>query len=445
VTQPLASFAAGLDAGALPDPVVHEASRALVDWLAVTIAGADRAPADALCGVLVRAGGSGIAPLVGRAERLSPVFAALANGFAAHLEDFDDTYNPPETTIHGSAPLWPAIAAIAAGRPMTGADALAGFVAGFELQARVGRAAGPGHYEIGWHVTGTVGHLGAAAATARVLGLPAAVTARALGLAGTQSAGVKESYGTDGKALHAGKAASDGLLAALLAADGLTGSPTIVEGERGLLRVLAPEPDPSQLLDGLGTTWHLLENGYKAYPSGSLTHPAMDAILALRAAHGFKATDVRLVEARVHPYAATVTGKVDPATGLAAKFSLTHSAGVALVHDRPSTAHFSDAGARDPEVVRARNLVEVIGDAGLSKRGATVTITLHDGRVLREEVADNRGVPGNPLSDDDLAGKYLEIAGPRLGEASARRLLDRCWALPSISDFGRLVEGASRP
>jgi len=443
-TGALAGFAAGLRPGDLPGPVVREAKRALVDWLAVTLAGSRQAPTDAMCRVIGRTAGSGPAPVVGRGECFAAPFAALVNGFAAHLEDFDDTYNPPETTIHGSAPLWPAIAGLAAEATVTGEDALVAFVAGFEVQARVGAAAGPSHYEIGWHVTGTVGHLGAAAASAHVLGLTAEVTARALGLAGTQSAGLKESYGTDGKPFHAGKAAMDGMLSALFAAEGVTGSATIVEGERGFLRVLSPDPVPELLLDRLGERWHLPDNGYKAYPSGSLTHPAMDAILALRAEHGFTAGDVSRVEARVHPYAATVTGKVRPATGLAAKFSITHSVAVALAHDNPTLAHYTDEAAGDTVLSGLRELVTVGADAGIGKRGAEVTVRLRDGREVAATVTHNRGVPGNPLSDDDLSAKFLAVAGPRLGEQASRHLLDRCWDLDRAADFGALVASAAR-
>jgi 2-methylcitrate dehydratase PrpD len=272
-----------------------------------------------------------------------------------------------------------------------------------------------------------------------MLGLDADTTVRALGTAGTQAAGLKEVYGTDGKAFHPGKAAMDGLLAAVLADEGFTSSATILEGERGFLRVLAPEPTLAPLVEGLGSTWHLAANGYKAYPSGSLTHPTIDALLALRARHPFPVADVVGVEARVHPYAATVTGKVRPRTGLDAKFSLTHGAAVALVAARPTLEHFTDAGALDPATAQARDLVRVVADDTLSKRAAVVTVTLRDGSLLCVSVSDNRGTPANPLPDADLAAKFLDVAAPRIGDERAQSLLHDCWRADELADFGDLV------
>lgn len=443
-TVELARFAAGLDLEDIPESVVHEAKRALVDWLAAALAGADQPSADALHRASVRLAPGDQATLIGRGERAAAPFAALFNGFASHLQDYDDTFNPGDTTVHGSAPVWPVVFALAEQRPVDGAAALAAFVAGFETEARVGRAAGPGHYEAGWHVTGTTGHLGAAAAGARLLHLGPERTAHALGTAGTQAAGLKEVYGTDGKALHPGKAAMDGLLSATLADEGFTSATTIIEGARGFLAVMAPAPTLEPLLDRLGTLWHLAANGYKAYPSGSLTHPTIDAVLALRERYGFTVADVAEVEARVHPYAASVTGKVRPRTGLDAKFSLTHGAAVALVAPRPGLAHFTDAGACDPATGAARERVRVVADPSIGKRGAEVTITLRDGRILRETVADNKGTPGNPLPDADIEAKFLDVAGPRLGSGAARALLDLCRRVEDLTDFGALVRATAQ-
>ncbi|MEW2550034.1 MmgE/PrpD family protein [Streptomyces sp. NPDC047002] len=438
-TARLAAFTAGLDLAALPGAVVHEAKRALVDWLAAALAGAGEPPTDALQRASRRLAPGGTATVVGRAERATAPFAALLSGFASHLQDYDDTFNPGDTTVHGSAPVWPVVFALGEQYAVSGAAALTAFVAGFETEARVGIAAGPGHYEAGWHVTGTTGHLGAAACGARLLGLTPGQTAHALGCAGTQAAGLKEVYGTDCKALHPGKAAMDGLLAAVLADEGFTSAPTIIEGPRGFLAVLAPAPTTAPLTEGLGSRWHLKANGYKAYPSGSLTHPTLDALLALRERHGFTADEVASVRARVHPYAATVTGKVRPRTGLDAKFSLTHGAAVALTAPRPALEHFTDEGAADPRTAQVAERVEVVADENIGKRGAEVSVTLRSGRVLSGTVTDNKGTPGNPMTDADLAAKFLDVAAPRLGAGPARSLLDTCWAAEDLADFGDLV------
>lgn len=438
LTETLANYAAGLQFSDIPDGVVHEAKRALVDHLAVALAASTHPSVDAMLRVALRCSGPGEHTVFGRRETVTMPFAALVNGFSAHLLDYDDTFNPGDTTVHGSAPVWPVIAALAERATVTGREALTAFVVGFETECRLGRAAGDAHYEIGWHVTGTVGHVGAAAAAARVLGLAADVLNQAMGSAGTQSAGLKAVYGTDGKPLHAGKAAMDGLMSAIMADEGITSSRTMVEDERGFLAVMSTDPAPGKLVEGLGVQWQLPSNGYKAYPSGSLTHPAIDAVLELRAAHGFAADDVRAVRVTANTKAATVTGKVDPGTGLEAKFSITHGVAVALL-DRPGLGHYTDDSARDPQIARLRDLVVVHPDSAVGKRSADVSVELIDGRVLECRVESNKGTPANPMSDADMAEKFLDCATPRLGAGRAAEILERCWSLESADDFAAVV------
>jgi 2-methylcitrate dehydratase PrpD len=435
----LADFAARLTFTDLPAEIVHEAKRALIDHVGVAAAAAGHPSVDALLRASDRLTGPGSHTVIGRSETATMSYAALVNGFAAHLLDYDDTFNPGDTTVHGSAPVWPVVFALSETSPRTGADALTAFVAGFETECRLGRAAGDAHYEIGWHVTGTVGHLGAAAAAGRMLNLTPASLNQALGSAGTQAAGLKAVYGTDGKPLHAGKAAMDGLLSAVMAEEGITSSTEIMEGNRGFLAVMSPDPAPEKLVEGLGEQWHLLANGYKAYPSGSLTHPAIDAVLSLRAEHGFDSTEVKRVRATVNSKAATVTGKLDPRTGLDAKFSLVHGVAVAVLAPRPRLDHFTDEAAVDRDVATVRELVDVVADGAVGKRSAVVTVELADGRSLTARVEANRGTPENPLTDDDLAAKFGDNAGPRLGAERADRLLRACWAVDIADDFAELV------
>jgi 2-methylcitrate dehydratase PrpD len=446
LTGRVAGFAAQLQFADLPAEVVHEAKRALVDHVGVALAAADHPSVEAMLRVSQRMVGPGPHTVIGRTEGATMAYAALLNGFAAHLLDYDDTFNPGETTVHGSAPVWPVIFALAERTAVSGALALTAFVAGFETQCRLGLAAGDEHYEIGWHVTGTVGHVGAAAAAGRLLGLPAPELTQALGSAGTQAAGLKAVYGTDGKPLHAGKAAMDGLLSAVMADEGITSSLAILEGVRGFLAVMSPDPHPDRLVDGLGERWLLPSNGYKPYPNGSLTHPAMDAVLSLRAEHGFGADDVIAVRATVNPKAATTTGRVNPRTGLEAKFSMTHGVAVALVARRPRLSDFADPAAVDPVIVALRDLVDVRPDATVGKRAAVVTVDLADGASVTCRVDDNKGSPGNPMSDDDLSDKFGDNAAPILGVERAAEVLAACWSVDKFDDVADMVRmtGAKR-
>ena len=438
-TVELAAFASGIGESELPAAVAHQARRALVDHLAVTLAGSADPASATLRRTVSRLGSGERATVVGTSMRAGAPYAALLNGYAAHVLDFDDVFNPGRTTVHGSASVWPVIFALGETTRVSGARAVEAFVAGFEVEARVGDAAGPNHYELGWHVTGTAGHVGAAAAAARVLGLSPAETANAMGAAATQAAGLKELYGSDCKPLHPAKSAMDGLLAGIAAQEGFTATPTSLEGRQGLLRLVSRDPDPERLVAQLGGTWHLAANGYKIYPSGSLTHPAVDALLALVERHDIAPASVSQVHGTVHPYAVSVTGNPSPRTGTQAKFSLPHCAAVAVMRRRLSPLDFDEATVADPEIAALRAKVRLDVDPSLSKRAAEISVTLTDGQKVTEVVRENRGTPGNPVTDADLEAKFLTCAEPVLGASRARSVLDRCWELHRQDDIAAIV------
>lgn len=437
VSRALAGFAADVRIEDLPAGVVHQAVRCLVDWLGCTIAGSatdEGGRVRAGIGALDAGDGATTAPIVGTRQRAGAGYAALANGIAAHVLDFDDTFNPDRTTIHGSAPLWPAIAAAAELVPVSGTAAVEAFVAGFEVQTRVAVAAGPGHYDVGWHVTGTVGHIGAAAATARLLGLSVEQTLAAIGTGATQSAGMKVVYGSMGKSLHPGKAAMDGLLSGFLAREGFTSSPESIEGHRGFLHLFSPDPVPSRAVDGLGETWYLPRDGFKPYACGSLTHPPAQALLELRAEHGIGADDVASVDAYVHDYVKTTTGLAEPRTGLQGKFSIYHVLAAALADGAALLEQFTDERVADPALAAIRHRIHVHTDADQSKDSARIVLTLRDGRTLERHVAHNLGTPDNPMSDKQLENKFLGLAAPVLGER-ASEIVSACWRLVDLPDI----------
>lgn len=442
ISADLATFAAGLSVEDLPPEVIGQAARCLIDWLGCTLAGSatdEAARLRAGIAALDPGDGSRTAVIAGTRQRAGAGYAALANGVAAHLLDFDDTFNPDRTTIHGSAPLWPAIAAAAELVPVTGGAAIAAFVAGFEVQTRVAVAAGPGHYDAGWHVTGTVGHVGAAVATSRLLDLSAAQTLAALGTGATQSAGMKVVYGSMGKPLHAGKAAMDGLLSGFLARDGITSSSHPIEGHRGFLHLFSPDPAPSRALEGLGETWYLPSDGFKPYACGSLTHPPAQALLELRAEHQLTADVVGSVDAYVHEYVKTTTGLTEPLTGLQGKFSIYHVLAAALADGAASTAQFTDERVNADDLTRLREIINVHVDEEQSKDSARVVVTLRDGGCVERRVAHNLGTPDNPMTDRQLDEKYQGLAAPVLGESRSRELAQNCWNLAELADFSGVM------
>jgi 2-methylcitrate dehydratase PrpD len=446
VSSALAAFASGVQAETLPEDVVHQAVRCLVDWLGCTVAGAATPECDRVRAAIraMDPDRSRAAGIIGTRERAGAGQAALANGIAAHVLDFDDTFNPDRTTIHGSAPLWPAIAAAAELVPVSGQLAVEAFVAGFEVQTRVAIAAGPGHYDVGWHVTGTVGHIGAAVATARLLGQSPERTLAAMGTGATQSAGMKVVYGSMGKSLHAGKAAMDGLLSGFLARESFTSSSEPIEGHRGFLSLFSPDAVPERAVERIGDVWYLPRDGFKPYACGSLTHPPVQALLELRSEHGLTADDVASVDAYVHDYVKTTTGLVEPRTGLEGKFSISHVLAVAVDDGAAFLDQFSDERVTDPALARLREHVHVHVDPTQNKDSARVVLALRDGRTLERHIAHNLGTPDNPMSDRQLQEKFTALAAPVLGRTRTDELAQTCWKLLEHDDI-RAVLGLTVP
>lgn len=444
-TRSLADFASSLTVAGLPAEVVQRAKRSLVDWLAAVLAGSTEPASGKLRDVIASVSSESVATIVGSSQRASVPFAALANGYASHALDFDDVFNPPETTVHLGSCVWPTVLAIAEMRSLSGAQALASYLAGFEVGARVARAAGITHFESAWQVTGTAGHLASAAAGARALGLSGAATANALGMAAAQASGIREVYGSDAKALQPGRAAMDGVLTALMANRGMSARDTALEGQRGLLSVISRDPKPDVLTEALGDEWAVLSNGHKLYPNASLLHPAIDAAIALTKDPDFARDAIVAVEVRMLPFAVSVTGVAHPTPGSDARFSAAHCVAFALQTGYLGLDSFTALAVGDAEVIRLRELVTVTGDDSIGKRGAQVVVTMADGASLSRVVHANRGTPDNPLSDEELEAKLRSIAVPRIGVQAVNELLTRCWELDTTPRAGDVLRPFRHP
>jgi 2-methylcitrate dehydratase PrpD len=438
-TSVLARFVTEQECEQIPEPVMHAARRALVDHIGVTVAGsADDATRRARNAIAASESG-GSATVVGSRMRVAAPFAAFLNAFASHVLDLDDVYNPPGTTVHGSCSVWPAILAVADNRPVSGRDALASFALGFEVETRVAHAAGQTHYDAGWHVTGTSGHVGAAAAAARTMGLDREQVEHAMAAGATQAAGLRIMAGSDLKSMHPGKAAMDGVLAATLVEHRLTASPRALEGDFGYLAVMSTDPAPDRISAGLGETWNLTSNGHKLYPSGSLTHPMVDGVIALIVGEDVAAGEVTVIDVRVSPPAARFTDLPRPTTAMQAKFSLRHCAAAAVVFRRLGTEELSQEVLVRPDVIDLRDRVKVVTDPALGKQDADVEITLASGRTLSTQVRGNRGTPAAPLDDDELGAKFRELVGPVLGAERTEQLLATCWQVDQLADVSVLL------
>lgn len=367
----------------VPAAVRQEGKRALLNILGCILAG-QREPAVRL---LARSFGRG-----GGVPARGAVLAAAGNAL-----DFDDTHMP--SVIHPSAPVAGALLALAKGTSLRGADFLHAFILGVETACRVGNAVSPGHYESGWHITGTCGVFGAAAASAKLLGLDEKQFLWTLGIAATQAAGLVEMLGSRARMLNAGFAARNGLTAALLAAQGFEGPAQPLEGERGFVQVFGGSRKLGALTEGLGKQWALREVAYKAYPCGVVLHALIDACLVLRKG----AAEFQHIEIHLHPLAIERGDRPNPRDAHEARLSAQHCAAVALLYGAAGVAEFTAQAAARPQVALMRARVKLVADPVLDKAAAVVII---DGRALRAE-------PRPTLSGAELEAKFRALAGRR--------------------------------
>lgn len=411
----LAAFAAGLQADAVPGGVMDRFYDLFVDWIGSALSGKGHRAI-----VAVQRFAAQMGPETGGAEVLtsrrmtSPVFAAMVNAAASHVSEQDDVHNG--SVFHPAAVVFPAALAAAQATGASGADFVAGCVAGYEVGIRVGEFLGRSHYKV-FHTTGTAGTIAAAVAAGRILKLDQTQMLNAIGSAGTQSAGLWEFLrdAADSKQLHTAKAAADGLTAAWLAGDGFTGAQRVLEGAQGMAAGMSEDADPRKLTDRLGERWALAETSFKWHSSCRHTHPAADALLSVIETHRLAAGDIDRVVAHVHQGALDVLGPVtDPQTVHQAKFSMPATLGLIAAHRRAGMTefdgYFSDDTARSfLGRVEMRFDSEVDG-AYPARWIGKVTVHTTDGRELPGSVDEPKGDPGNPLTMSEVDGKARRLA-----------------------------------
>ncbi len=438
-TEDLAGWLVASRPDDIPADVVHEARRALVNIVGCALGGARHPAVDITIDALGAMFGPPDAAVLGRPERADPLHAALLNGITSHVEDFDDTL--PRNYIHASSPVASALLAYASANRVSGRDLVHAFVLGFEATSRLGNATYPSHYTAGWHSTGSVGVFGAAIAIGTLLDLTQEQMIWAIGLAGTQAAGVREQFGSMGKALHPGRAAQNGYAAALLAQKGFTSGAHGIEGPRGWAPVTSAEYDLSKVTDGLGASWELHVNTYKPFPCGIVNHPAIDACIQLHDEHGIAPGDVAALRLHVAPLVIDLCGKTDIHTGLEGKFSVVHGAAVGLVRGRAGLREYTDEAVNDRDVksVRERATREA-DDPTVTEDGVHVELELTDGRVLEKRLTASLGNLQRPLTDDQLSAKFRDQATLAVTAEQAEDALELSWRVDELADVAELVD-----
>lgn len=442
----VASRLHGLSYAASPAVAQVTARLACLDTIGVALAGQRSDAADSVAAAFRRSFCAGPATVLGQSARVDVLNAALLNGVAAHAHDFDDCSN----TLggHPSAPVLPALWALAEERGASGEALLSAYIAGVEVETRLGRAVNFHHYEKGWHPTATLGVFGAAAACCHLIGLDARRTAAALSLAASMASGLKANFGTMAKPFHVGHCARNGLAAALMAEASVTANSGALEHLQGFFSVYNGEGrfDAEAILRDWANPLDLVDPGiaFKQHPCCASTHPAIDALLQLRAREDLVPEQVVAIRSWTHPRRLRHTNRPDPQTGLDGKFSVQYVLARALVHGRVSLGDFSEAALRDPEIreIMARIVAEPHPDACMASTEhffAEVAITLRDGTVVSAYVDRPLGRDhDHPLPEGALEAKFIDCATQILTPAAAEDLRNALLGLHELDDVRRL-------
>jgi 2-methylcitrate dehydratase PrpD len=441
VTQTLARYLVAARFEDLPAAPRSEAARSLLNWMGVAVGGCRHEAVEIALAAVSPFSGPAQATIFGRTERLDIMHAALLNGISSHVFDFDDT--DLTTAVHPSAPVVPVLLALAEYREVTGRDFINAMILGIEAECRIARAVTPTLQAVGWHATGVAGVFGAAVAAGKLLGLDETRMCHAIGLAATQPVGIREMFGSMTKSFHPGRAAQNGMLAALLAEKGYTSSLKGIEASRGWANVLSTERDFRVITEGLGAHYEISRNSYKPYACGLVVHPVIDGCIRLREENKLNAEMINRIELTVHPIVLELTANRTPRTGLEGKFSVYYAAAIGIVAGRAGEAQFSEAMVRDPVVMGLRDRVETTVDPSLGQDQARVIIKLKDGGVLERFVAHAIGSVENAMTDAQLEAKFGDLAAGILPGGRTRRLIALCRDIENLNDAGDVARAAA--
>ncbi|MDE2259362.1 MAG: MmgE/PrpD family protein [Betaproteobacteria bacterium] len=438
VTRILARYVVTAKYDDLPENVRKEGVRTLLNWVGVTIGGSHHQTIDIAVSALGPFSGLPQASILGRRERFDIMNAAFINGVSSHIFDYDDTHL--KTIIHPAGPVVSAILAMSEMQPVSGRDFLNALILGTETECRIGNAVYPNHFDTGWHITGTAGVFGAAAAAGKLLGLNEQQMVWALGLAASQPVGLRESFGSMNKSFNPGRAASNGLFAALLASRNFTSSNGMIEAKHGWANTISTKQDYKEITDGLGRRYEAALNSYKPFACGIVLHPAIDAAIQLRNDNKLTADQIERVEIKVNPLVLELTGKKIPRDGLEGKFSVYHAVAIALVEGAGGEKQFSDRAVADPTVAALRKKIIPVITPGIDTAQIDMTIVLKDGRTLHRYIQHAVGSLEVSMSDKALETKFADLADGILPGPVIRQAMDLCWNVENLGDAADIAK-----
>src|SRR5579863_2761085 len=438
VTKTLARYLVTAGYDDLPQNVRKEGVRTLLNWVGVAIGGSHHQTVDIAASALGPFSGPPQASLLGRSERFDIMNAAFINGVSSHIFDYDDTHL--KTIIHPAGPVASAILAICEMQPVSGKDFLNALVLGVETECRIGNAVYPNHYDVGWHITGTAGVFGSAAAVGKLLNLNEQQMVWALGLAASQPVGLRESFGSMNKSFNPGRAASNGIFAAMLASKNFTSSDGMIEAKRGWANTISTKQDYNEILGDLGKRYEAALNTYKPFACGIVMHPAIGAAVQLRNENKLTADQIERVDLKVHPLVIELTGKKNIHEGLEGKFSIYHAVAVALVEGAGGEKQFSDRAVNDPTIVALRAKVNPVVTPGIDAAQVDMTVVLKDGRQLHRYIEHAIGSVEKPMTDQQLETKFTDLAEGIIPQPMIRRVMDACWNVESLPNAAEIAK-----
>jgi len=439
VTRLLAELVAHHPSRAWSDDVDHAAHRTFLNWLGCAVGAAHHESVNAALAAVQVLQPAPQASVLGRIEKVDMASAALLNGISSHTFDFDDTHL--KTIIHPAGPVASALLALAEHQGASGRALIDALVLGIDVSCRIGNAMYPDHYDRGWHITGSTGTVGAAAACARLLGLNVDQTAMALGIAASQPIGMREQFGSMTKPFHPGGAARAGLMSALLAQQGFTASPRALEAPRGMMQTISAKNDWSEITGELGQRFEIAFNTFKPFACGIVVHPGIDGCARLRA-QGVRPEQIASLELKVHSLVLELCGKKEPADGLQAKFSIYHGCAAGLTFGQAGEDEFSDAIVTRPDMVALRRKVVATVDDTIDEAAVDITAVLLDGRRIPMRVDHAIGSLQNPMTDAQLEAKFHGLADAVIGAPRSHALIEAAWGLGSASNVQALVAAA---
>lgn len=446
-TLALAAWATNLTYVDLTQSVVDSAIKSIYNWAGCAIGGYSQdAPGIAHASTQAFFGGPPTSSILGSNGSIADAYAdaqlaALINGIASHIDDYDDTHL--ETIIHPAGPVASALLAVAEWQgPVTGEEFITGFVAGVEAECKLGLSVYPEHYNVGWHITSTTGSIGAAVAVGKVIGLNTTQMGHAIGVAATQVVGMQEFFGSMTKSFHVGRAAQGGMLAALLAKNGYTSSLQALEAKFGWLHVVSTRENATAYFDQLGQVWEIEKNTFKPFPCGIVMHPTIDGAIQLHnetADQGKDLSSVKSINLVVNSQVLVLTGKTAPTTGLEGKFSIYHAAAIGFLYGQATPSQFTDDVVNNATVVALRKKVNVTtDDETYNTAQALVTVEFTDGTTLEKHIEHAIGSLENPLTESDLKKKFMDQASKQIGEVRAEKAYAAFTNIGNMRDIGTL-------